>query len=299
MADIYLGRITAGPRADQPVAIKLISSSLAKDAQTLKLLERECEVMQLMNHPLIVKVLDGGVIGDSPYMVMDLVDGRDLGAVLKRCRFLGIALPVDFAVFIACQVLEALAYAHALKDKGGQPLGLVHSDVSPPNVLISIVGELKLTDFGVARGVADYVGIQAVGGKAHYLSPEAIRDGEVTPALDLWSTAVLLYELLANERPFDGESTDAVLAAIQRAKCRPIRALRPVVSPLLAGVLTRALDPDPSRRYPDAAAFLAALQPEFDPNVGTPLAVSAVVRGLFGTVRTSVAREAPASPPGH
>jgi serine/threonine-protein kinase len=294
MADIYLGRILEGPRAGQPVAVKRISSTIARDRQTIALLQRECEVMQLMDHHLIVKVIDGGVVADHPYMVMDLVDGRDLGAVLKRCAFLEIKLPIDFAVFIACQVLEALAYAHALKGPDGKPVGLVHSDVSPPNVLISIVGELKLGDFGVARGVADFVGIQAVGGKAHYLSPEAIVRGEVTPALDLWSTAVLLYELLAGERPFNGPDTDAVLEAVKRADPAPIQQLRPEVSDVLAAALVRALHQDPSKRYADAAEFLAALAPEFDPNVGTPLAVSAVVRGLFGTVRTSVAK--PAAP---
>jgi serine/threonine-protein kinase len=241
-----------------------------------------------MDHPLIVKVLDGGVIAGTPFMVMDLVDGRDLAAVLKRCRFRQIKLPIDFAVFIACQLLDALAYAHALKGADGKPLGLVHSDVTPGNVFISIVGELKLGDFGVARGVADYVGIQAVGGKAHYLSPESLAHGTVTPSLDLWSVAVVLYELLAGVRPFEGETTDAIIAAVKSGRHTPIEQLRPEVGPAVSAVLHRALAVDPTRRFKDANEMKAALEPHYDPNVGTPLAVSAVVRGLFGTVRTTV-----------
>lgn len=286
MADIFLAKVTEGPKAGQLVAIKRLNARLATDAVNAAMLQREVEVMRLMDHPLIVKVLEGDMAAGTPYMVMELVDGRDLGAVLRQCKKLGIRLPVDFAVFIAVQVLEALAYAHHLCAPDGKMLGLVHSDVSPGNVFISVTGELKLGDFGVARGVSDYVGIQAVGGKAHYLSPEALESGQVTLALDLWSTAVLLYEMLAGVRPFEGADVEKVLANVTRGEHVNVRMHRPEVSEALDDVLEVALNQDASARFLDAASFIEALKPHYDPHVGTPLAVSAVVRGLFGAATT-------------
>jgi eukaryotic-like serine/threonine-protein kinase len=119
-------------------------------------------------------------------------------------------------------------------------------------------------------------------GKPYYLSPEAL-EGDLTPQVDLWATAVTLYELLTLQRPFQGKTADEVFAAIRAGRYRPVAELRPEVPPVLEGVLARAFDADPSLRFTSAAEFAQALQPLFDERVGTPLAISAVVRGLFGT----------------
>jgi serine/threonine-protein kinase len=159
----------------------------------------------------------------------------------------------------------------------------VHCDVSPSNVFISRVGEVKLGDFGVARvrvksGVRDAV----IAGKPYYLSPEATA-GEVTHAVDLWATAVVLFELLTLERPFQGNSPQEVFAAIRAGRRAGVRTRRPEVTAGLEAVVDRALAADPRVRFPTAAAFAEALEPHCDERIGTPLAIAALVRGLFGT----------------
>lgn len=282
MAEVYRGRVLAGPRENWPVAIKRLLPELARDPGYVDLFASEADLTRFLDHPNIVKVYEVGVLDEIYFIAMELVDGRDLGQVLRRCKQREIPLPIDFAVFVARSLLEALAYAHAAHDPQGKPLGLVHCDVSPSNLFISRTGEIKLGDFGVARGRTAMGSDLEVMGKPYYLSPEAI-DGEVTQHADLWAATVTLYELLTLERPFVGKNPQEVCAAIQTRRHRPVRALRPEISIALEAIVERAFAADPSRRFQTAAEFAQALDGHFDPNIGTPLAIGAVVRGLFGT----------------
>src|SRR4030095_11032371 len=223
-----------------------------------------------LRHPNIVQTLEVVAIGGVAYLAMEWVDGRDLGQVLRRCRKQGIALPIDFAVYLARVLLEALDYAHRAESASGTPLHLVHCDVSPSNVFISRVGEVKLGDFGVARvrvksGVRDAV----IAGKPYYLSPEATA-GEATQAVDLWATAVVLFGLLTLERPFQGSNRQEVFGAIRAGRRTGVRECRPEVTGGLETVVDRALSGDPRMRFPTAAEFAAALEPHCDERIGTP-----------------------------
>jgi eukaryotic-like serine/threonine-protein kinase len=283
MAEVVRGRTLDGPWAGTEVAIKRLLPQLARAPEYVQLFAKEAELSIALRHPNIVQTLDVGAIGDVAYLAMEWVDGRDLGQVLRRCRKQGIALPIDFAVYLARVLLEALEYAHRAENASGAPLHLVHCDVSPSNVFISRVGEVKLGDFGVARvrvksGVRDAV----IAGKPYYLSPEATA-GEVTQAVDLWATAVVLFELLTLERPFQGNSPQEVFSAIRAGRRAGVRARRPEVTAGLEAVVDRALAADPQVRFPTAAAFAEALEPHCDERIGTPLAIAALVRGLFGT----------------
>ena len=218
MAEVVRGRTLDGPWAGTEVAIKRLLPQLARAPEYVQLFAREAELSIALRHPNIVQTLDVGSIGGVHYLAMEWVDGRDLGQVLRRCRKQHIALPIDFAVYLARVLLEALDYAHRAENASGAPLHLVHCDVSPSNVFISRVGEVKLGDFGVARvrvksGVRDAV----IAGKPYYLSPEATA-GEVTQAVDLWATAVVLFELLTNERPFQGANPSEVFGAIRAGR---------------------------------------------------------------------------------
>ncbi len=226
MAEVVRGRTLDGPWAGTEVAIKRLSPQLAKAPEYVELFAKEAELCIALRHPNIVQTVDAGTIGNVAYMAMEWVDGRDLGQVLRRCRKQGIWLPIDFAVYITRVLLEALDYAHRAESASGTPLHLVHCDVSPSNVFISRVGEVKLGDFGVARvrvksGVRDAV----VAGKPYYLSPEATA-GEVTHGVDLWATAVVLFELLALERPFQGTDPTEVFSAIRSGKRAKVREKR-------------------------------------------------------------------------
>lgn len=280
MAEVYRARVLGGPREGWQVAIKRLLPELAQDPDYVDLFASEADLSRFLDHPNIVKVLEVGVLEGVYFIVMELVDGRDLGQILRRCKSRGIPLPVDFAVYLGRVLLEALAYAHEATGPSGQHLGIVHCDVSPSNLFISRVGEIKLGDFGIARAKAGAMDPKLLG-KPYYLSPEVL-DGDVTPEADLWACAVSLYELLTLERPFQGKTPQEVFAAIRGRMMTPIRELRTDISSGLESIFEKAFAEDRSERFQSAAEFAEALTPLYDETVGTPLGIAAVVRGLFG-----------------
>ena len=212
---------------------------------------------------------------------MELLDGCDLAQIIRRCTELGIRMPVDFAVYLTHVLLDALGAAHLAKGPAGEPLGIVHCDVSPSNLFISRTGEIKLGDFGIARSATAGTTIEIVAGKPHYLSPEVL-DGRVTFEADLWAATTTLYEMLTLQKPFEGDTPVEVFNAICHGKYRPLREVCKDVSPALSKLVDRAFSPRPKRRFPDAQSYAAALAAHYDERVGTPLAIAAVVRGLCG-----------------
>jgi serine/threonine-protein kinase len=281
MAEVFFGRASAGPRAGWPVALKRLLPHLSGDEGHQRLFAQEGKLSLLLSHPNVVSVYEVGTVRGLSFIAMEHVDGRDVGQIIHRCRARGISLPIDFAVYLAKTLLDALSYAHQVRGEDGQPLKLVHCDVSPSNVFISRVGDIKLGDFGVARTFLNESGNSPIAGKAHYLSPEAL-EGEIDSRSDLWAAAVTLYELLSLERPCAGENPTAVLKNVRKRKLTPVRKLRPGVPKELEEVLTRAFSKRPTDRFESAAEFAAALVPHYDERIGTPLAIAAVVRGLFG-----------------
>lgn len=281
MAEVYRGRIVEGAHAGWPVAIKRLLPALSEDPEAVTQFAHEGELSRRLEHPNIVKVLEAGQIGGVSFLSMELIDGRDLGQILKRCQSRSIPLPLDFAVYLGWVLLDALAYAHTAMGPDGKPLGLVHCDVSPSNLFISRVGEIKLGDFGVARARVGGPNPTEITGKPYYLSPELL-EGEVTFEADLWAATVTLYELLTLRRPFLGQTPQEVFAAIRGRIYPPLRELRPDAPEALEQVIERGFAVDREERYPSAAAYAQALEPLYDQNIGTPLAIAAVVRGLFG-----------------
>jgi serine/threonine-protein kinase len=281
MAEVYRARVRTGPRAGWPVAVKWLPAERAQNPEYVDLFASEADLSKFLDHPNIVKVLEVGIQDGIYFMVMELVDGRDLGQIIRRCKQRGIPLPLDFAVYLAKVILDALGYAHGAKNPAGVPLEIVHADVSPSNVFISRTGEIKLGDFGIARAAVAAQQPELLG-KPYYLSPEVL-DGQMTRAADLWAANVILYELLTLERPFTGKTPEEVFAAIRERRHRYLHAVRPEVPPALEIISDRGFAVDPKLRFQTAEAFAAALAPLYDENVGTPLAIAAVVRGLFGT----------------
>lgn len=280
MAEVFRARVVSGPRAGWPVAIKRLLPELSDQPEFIDLFTSEADLTCFLDHPNIVKVYEVGLHGETYFIAMELVDGRDLGQIVARCRERSILLPVDFAVFLAHALLDALSYAHAATDHKGRPLKIIHRDISPSNLFISRTGEIKLGDFGVAHvrvGSSD----GRVPGKVFYLSPEALV-GEESLQTDLWAATVVLYELLALVRPFEGANPKACFDAVKSRRYRRLPDARPAVPAALAALVDRGFAKNLKDRFASAAEFRDALVPHFDPNIGTPLAIAAVVRGLFG-----------------
>jgi serine/threonine-protein kinase len=281
MAEVLRVRAVSGRFRGRELAIKRLLPALRQDEEAVRLFTAEAELSRHLHHPNIVEVVDVGSDGDEIYMVMDFIDGRDVAQILKRCKQKRVFWPIDFALYLARTLLEALDYAHHAKGPTGKPLNVVHCDVSPSNFFVSRTGELVLGDFGVARSFIE-VGPEQVMGKPFYLSPEAL-DGHLTPTVDLWAVGVTLYELLTLQRPFVGRTPNEVFTAIRACSFAPVRSIRPEVPAVVEGVLARAFDVDPAMRFRTAREFADELAPLYDERVGTPLAIAAVVRGLFGT----------------
>jgi serine/threonine-protein kinase len=282
MAEVYRATVRLGLRRGEPVALKRVRAERAHDAEAQALLRNEADLGRFLKHPQIVRFIEGGELEGRTYLALELVEGTDLGKLVAELKRRRIHLPVDLSLFIVRQVLEALSHAHLATGASGKPLALVHCDVSPHNVLVSHTGEVKLADFGVARARGGMTTDPRRLGKQPYRSPELLA-GEVSAAVDLWATAVMLYELLSLEYPFPEGPAEAVEAAIRAGRVKPLRLVVPEVSDALTRVMDRALAPNPSQRFSSAAQFARALAPLYDERVATPLAVAAVVRGVMGT----------------
>ncbi len=279
MAEVFKGRALNPPRAGWPVALKMLLPEVARDPEQVRLFGREAMTTSRLRHPHIVEIYDAGMAEDGPYIAMEYVDGRNLRQILSRCAARKIQLPVDFAAYLAHVLAQALDHAHRARDFRGQPLGIVHCDVSPQNVFISRLGEVKLGDFGVARAVGEGKG-QAIFGKVRYLAPEQLRGEPVSPMTDVFALGALFYELLVNQPAFAGDDPSTVARAILSGQRRAPSSLRPEVPFELDELVLRALGPHD--RITAAGEFASLLEGRYDPNVGTELAIAAVVRGLFG-----------------
>jgi serine/threonine-protein kinase len=282
MAEVYKARIAEGPRKGDLVALKRLAPKLAADPEAVDLFTVEADVSRLLKHPNIVQVLEAGVVGEMYYLAMEFVDGRDLGLILGRCRERKILLPVPFALYIVRRVLDALAYAHEAHGPTGLPLNIVHCDVSPSNLFISRLGEIKLGDFGIAK--VRSLGEDSTGtlwGKLAYLAPEQLDREPPTARVDLWGAALILYEVLAGQRTFQGANTEQLQQSVRSGDIRPLEEFRNDLPPGLTHVLGRALSRDPEKRYQTAPEFSDALKPFHDEVVGGALGIASVVRGLF------------------
>jgi serine/threonine protein kinase len=287
MADVYRAQALAGPRAGQEVAVKQLKPELASDPEYVELFRQEALITRRFHHPAIIEVLDAGVEEGRPYLVMELVDGKNLRQILSQCAQRSILLPIDFGAYLGHQLALALDHAHAGVDREGRPLGIVHCDVSPSNVFISRLGAVKLGDFGVALTPGATKGArQGAFGKIHYLAPEQLRGEPLTPRTDLFALGAVLFELLTNQRAFPGGSVEEVGQRILAGQLRAPSEARPEVPAELDGLTLRCLAAAPQERWESAAALAAAIEARYDPAIGTPLAIAAVVRGLFGTTRT-------------
>ena len=261
MAEIFMAKTQGAHGFEKTLVVKRLLSHLANDDRFVEMFIDEAKVMVQLDHPKIVQVLDFGEVDGQYFIAMEYIDGLDLLAVLRRCAMRNCRPSVEIACHIVAEVLDALDYAHELTDGGGRPLGIVHRDISPSNVFVSAMGEVKLGDFGIATAgdTRGHVEPGTLRGKFGYLAPEHVTGANVDRRSDLFSAGVVLAELLTVRRLFVGNSDLEVLLQVRDARLDRLHERMDRVPLELRPVLASALARDPETRYQDAASFRDAL----------------------------------------
>ena len=262
MADIYRATMGVDPSdAAFHVAVKILRPKLAKNPQQVAAFFTEAAVVRFLRHPNIVRVYEAGTQGGRPYIAMEFVDGHDLATFAHKLKRRKVRLPALQAVYIVMQVLRALDYVHQAKDVTGCPMGIVHRDVTPSNIHVSRHGEVKLGDFGIALIRSQHSPEEGVArGKAAYMPPEVWAGKPVDKHTDLWSIAVVLYELLTARRLFEDVDDSKLRSGVRQKKIVPVHKVVGDIDKRLGKILVRALDKHPGRRLSSAAMLYKELK---------------------------------------
>jgi serine/threonine-protein kinase len=283
MGEVFLARARGLGDIRRVCVVKRLKPELLRTPEYVSRFKDEARVLVSLSHRNICTVTDVGRVGDELFVAMEHVPGHDLGTVLEAARKQGTPVPLPLGLYIVRETLEALDYAHRHEDpETGEPLGLVHRDVSPQNVMVNYEGEAKLIDFGVA--VTDRRPERTSGGfvlgKLHYMAPEHARGEALTFAADVFSAGVLLYEVLVHERYYAGQGDEDILELARAGGYRPRRLEE--LPPALVAAITKATAIDPAQRYTSAAELASALR-EFARSSGVD-AQAADVRQLMATL---------------
>jgi len=261
MANIYLARHRTELGAPRLCVIKEVLPELAHEARWSEMLVEEARISSRLNHANVVKVEDLGRAENSIYIAMEYVEGYDLRELLRRAALGKIPFPVAYSLLVISEVLRGLDYAHRLKDEYGAPLGIVHRDVSPANVLVSFEGEIKLCDFGIARASAVTTTGEPFQGKAGYMSPEQAQgEQQLDGRADVFAVGIMLWELIAGRRLYKAKAGESLLDTARRAEISPLPSRGLPEEEALYAIVRRALAKDRDERYPTARAMLKDLE---------------------------------------
>jgi serine/threonine-protein kinase len=258
MAEVFKARVSGRSGFQRDVVLKRLLASNSEDAAFVNMFTDEARILGVLHHPNIVQALDFGSSGDHLYLVLEYLEGPSLARVLRsRCP-----VPPAVVAYVGREICRALDYMHRAVDESGAPLGLVHRDVTPSNVIVTPAGAVKLLDFGIAKFAKARQTTDAgvVKGKSAYLSPEQLRGAtEIDGRVDLFALGTVLHELCTGERLFAGASDLATMQSILHMKVAPPSRKSPSVPPALDRVVLRALARDRSKRYQNAAEMARAL----------------------------------------
>ena len=262
MGIIYLGRLEGAAGFAKPVVIKTVIPEGNDSRNVVPLFVREARILSNLEHPSIVGVLDFGQSGSEYVMVLEYVHGFHLGSWFRFVTRTRGKMPLAHGVEALLPVLDALEFAHTLRRPDGTPLGIVHRDISPANILIDNQGHVKLHDFGIARMADDEFKTQdgTFRGTLSYTAPEILRGTPASPRSDLYSCGVLLHQLLSGVNSFKGQLPSETVNRILTHVPGGLRSFRSEVTAQLDAVVARAVAKDPAQRFESAGAFAAALR---------------------------------------
>jgi serine/threonine-protein kinase len=288
MATIFLARIGGAGGFQRFVAIKRLHPHLAHETEFVEMFLDEARLAASIHHPNVVPILEVGETPAGYYLVMEYIEGETLANLRNVATDTGPGgqLPVATAVRIIHEALLGLHAAHELVDEAGNPLNVVHRDVSPQNILVGIDGTARLTDFGVARAATRLSSTRSgeVKGKMAYMAPEQVRGAEIDRRADIFAMGVVLWEVLANRSLFLGPSEVATMHRVLNEPVPDLYQLAPGIPRRLAELVARALDRDPSRRFATALEMAEAIEAATRGVMPLPQAreVASVVETLVG-----------------
>ncbi|MCP4444619.1 MAG: protein kinase [Myxococcales bacterium] len=262
MAEIHLARTEGIAGFEKYVAIKMIHPNFSEDQQFVQMLIDEAKITVQLAHVNIAQTFDLGRVGNTYYITMEFVEGCDLYKLLREGSELEIDTPIDVAAHIVKEAATGLDYAHRKRDVMGQPLKIIHRDVSPQNLLVSSMGEVKVIDFGIAKATMRAQETQAgvIKGKYYYMSPEQAWGEHLDARTDIFSAGIILYELLTGQMLYLEEDTHVLLERIREAKIDPPSTLRRDIPPELEDIVMRALQKHPNDRFSTGAEMAQALE---------------------------------------
>ena len=258
MAEVYRGRPQNGDK--RLVAVKVMRPQLAREARFIDMFHREGKLAMVLKNRCIVETVEVGQHDGRHFITMEYIGGRDLTQVLRRCQETQQRIPVPHAVYIAARIAEGLHFAHTLGGPDGRPLNIVNRDVSPSNVRLSYDGDVKLLDFGIAQALMKFTSeIGVLKGKFSYMSPEQIRGMPLDARTDVFSTGIILHEMLTTEKLFRGDTEFALMEKVRKAEVPPPSNFNRRVTPELDAIVFKALARDVADRFQSAADLARGL----------------------------------------
>jgi len=255
MAEVFRAESEGLQGFRKQVAIKRVLPHLSEKKKFISMFLDEARLSAQLSHSNCVQVFDIGVGDNAYFIVMEFVDGANLKAIAESLKKQGKEFPVQCAAFVALEICKGLAYAHELTDPGtGAQQHIVHRDMSPPNVLVTKFGEIKIVDFGLAKANSQLEKSEPgiIKGKFSYLSPEAAMGGDVDLRTDIFAVGIILWELLSGQRLFLGETDFQTVKKVQQAVVPPASTINKKVPPELDRILAKALAREPATRYQTA-----------------------------------------------
>ena len=275
MAEIYMAKIRGVAGFEKFLCLKIIHPNYADDEHFIEMLIDEAKIAVGLNHVNIVQIFDLGRDGRTYFIAMEYIDGADLFKIMRRLSEKDVDVPIDTAAFIAQEICTGLDYAHRKRDEQGRPLGIIHRDISPQNILISAAGEVKIVDFGIAKAASRSRKTQAgvIKGKYYYMSPEQAWGDPVDQRTDVFSTGIILYEVLTGQMLYLEEDMHRLVDMVRKADIPRPSVRRAEIPPQLETIVMKALAKRPADRWQTAHEFQAALTnflfshaPAFTPN---------------------------------
>ena len=262
MATVHVGRLLGAAGFSRTVAIKRLHDAYAKDPEFVAMLLDEARLAAMIRHPNVVPTLDVVAEADELLVVMEYVEGDSVAHLTKLTLAAGQRVPVSFAAAIVAQALHGLHAAHEAHDRNGAPLGIVHRDVSPQNILVGIDGVSRVLDFGIAKAASRATATEdgQLKGKTAYMAPEQLHHGAVDRRTDVFAASIVLWELLCGRRLFFADSPAEMMSRVLTSPIESPQKYAPEVPPGLAAVTLRGLDRDPAGRFASAEDMALAIE---------------------------------------